>query len=68
MLIWTTADCHLEPFNVFEQKYPELVSYDSDGIRINTLSFWEKERAEMQLMSCATEITTNVWVRLSVNQ
>ncbi|KAI8149218.1 protein-tyrosine phosphatase-like protein [Fennellomyces sp. T-0311] len=51
-----------DPFTTIEERYPELVSYDSNGVCINTVSFWEREREEMRVMSGATEITPNVWV------
>ncbi|KAI7848672.1 protein-tyrosine phosphatase-like protein [Circinella umbellata] len=51
-----------DPFTVIEDKYPDLVSYDSNGTSMNTISFWEREREEMRFMSGATEITPNVWV------
>ena len=56
----------IDPFTVIEEKYPELVSYDSNGASINTISFWEREREEMRFMSGATEITPNVWVKYSL--
>ena len=56
----------IDPFTVIEEKYPEHVSYDSNGASMNTISFWEWEREEMRFMSGATEITPNVWVKYSL--
>ncbi|KAI9485121.1 hypothetical protein BDB00DRAFT_851596 [Zychaea mexicana] len=51
-----------DPFAKIEEKHPELISYNSSGMCMNTISFWEREREEMRLMSGAIEITPNVWV------
>ncbi|KAG0169928.1 tyrosine/serine/threonine protein phosphatase pps1 [Apophysomyces sp. BC1034] len=51
-----------DPFSLFEQQYPDLVFFDSNGIQTNSMSFWEREREEMRVMSSASEVTENIWM------
>ncbi|KAI8997139.1 hypothetical protein BDB01DRAFT_769965 [Pilobolus umbonatus] len=51
-----------DDFTVFEQKYPDLVMYDSAGKSIHRLDLNELENIQMREMSVATEITENVWI------
>lgn len=52
-----------DPFSVFEREYPTLVAIDSHGFTRNKLDFFEREREEMRVLTQATEISPNVWVR-----
>lgn len=52
-----------DPFAEFERHYPRLVSIDSHGFSRNRLNFFEREREEMRVLTAATEIGPNVWVR-----
>lgn len=52
----------LDGFDVFEEYYPDLVAVDSSGRSAKRVDFIEREREEMQRLTKATEIDTNVWV------
>ncbi|KAJ1032515.1 hypothetical protein NDA16_000538 [Ustilago loliicola] len=51
-----------DSFSAFEQRFPSLVSLDSNGFERNRVDFVEREREEMERMTRATEIHDNVWV------
>ncbi|KDN52204.1 hypothetical protein K437DRAFT_261601 [Tilletiaria anomala UBC 951] len=51
-----------DPFDVFEEQFPELVSVDSAGRSANRVDFVDREREEMQRLTRASEIDTNVWL------
>lgn len=51
-----------DSFNAFEQRFPSLVSIDSNGFERNRVDFVEREREEMERMTHATEIHDNVWL------
>ncbi|EKD12260.1 uncharacterized protein L3040_000270 [Drepanopeziza brunnea f. sp. 'multigermtubi'] len=51
------------PFEVFEQKYPEIVYTDSRGqMTGKVMDFFHQERTEMCTMTKASEIHHNVWL------
>ncbi|KAF0530561.1 Dual specificity protein phosphatase PPS1 [Gigaspora margarita] len=52
----------IEPFSIFEEEYPELVAIDSQGNVRNKIDFSNREREEMQTLTAASEISTNVWL------
>jgi len=52
----------IEPFNTFEQQYPDLVCLDSQGNSLNRINFWEQEREEMYVLTKASQITKGVWL------
>lgn len=52
-----------DPFSVFEELFPELVSIDSKGkLTGHVVEFYHWERSEMCTMSRATEISRNVFL------
>lgn len=52
-----------EPFSVFEELFPELVSIDSRGkLTGHVVEFYHWERSEMCKMSRASEISRNVFL------
>ncbi|KAN0061584.1 tyrosine/serine/threonine protein phosphatase pps1 [Thecaphora frezii] len=51
-----------EPFEVFEQSFPDLVAIDSCGYSRNRVDFVDREREEMQRLTAASEIDDNVWL------
>uniref|UniRef100_V5EMP3 Protein tyrosine phosphatase n=1 Tax=Kalmanozyma brasiliensis (strain GHG001) TaxID=1365824 RepID=V5EMP3_KALBG len=51
-----------EPFPVFEERFPSLISIDSNGFDRNRVDFVDREREEMERMTQATEIHDNVWL------
>ncbi|GAC97291.1 hypothetical protein PHSY_004876 [Pseudozyma hubeiensis SY62] len=51
-----------EPFEVFEERFPLLVTVDSNGFDRNRVDFVDRERDEMERMTHATEIHDNVWL------
>lgn len=51
-----------ESFEVFEQRFPWLISVDSNGLERNGVSFRKREREEMERMTHASEIHDNVWL------
>ncbi|EAQ86910.1 hypothetical protein CHGG_08163 [Chaetomium globosum CBS 148.51] len=51
------------PFAEFEEKHPEIVSVNSEGLLTGTvLDFFHQERREMYDMTRASEISHNVWL------
>jgi dual specificity MAP kinase phosphatase len=51
------------PFAEFEEKHPEIVSVNSEGLLTGTvLDFFHQERREMYEMTQASEISHNVWL------
>ncbi|KAH6851214.1 hypothetical protein B0I37DRAFT_353575 [Chaetomium sp. MPI-CAGE-AT-0009] len=53
----------ISPFAEFEEKYPEIVSVNSEGLLTgNVLDFFHQERREMYEMTRASEISHNVWL------
>ncbi|SPO24880.1 related to protein tyrosine phosphatase PPS1 [Ustilago trichophora] len=51
-----------DSFTTFEQRFPSLVSVDSNGFDRNRVDFVDRERDEMERMTRATEIYDNVWL------
>lgn len=51
-----------DSFDTFEQRFPSLVSVDSNGFDRNRVDFVEREREEMERMTRASEIHDNVWL------
>ncbi|PSR79143.1 hypothetical protein BD289DRAFT_105370 [Coniella lustricola] len=50
-------------FHVFEEKHPDLVAVDSDGLLTgHVLDFIQQERREMFIMTKPSEIAHNVWM------
>ncbi|SJX61071.1 related to protein tyrosine phosphatase PPS1 [Sporisorium reilianum f. sp. reilianum] len=52
----------IEPFKVFEERFPSMVAVDSKGSERNRIDFVERESDEMQRMARASEIHDNVWL------
>jgi len=53
----------VSPFAEFEEKHPEIVSVNSDGLLTGSvLDFFHQERREMYEMTQASEISHNVWL------
>merc|ERR1712000_61428 len=62
ILKYNTFIC-TSPFEIFEQKYPEIVSTDSRGqMTGRVMDFFHQERIEMCTMTKASEIHHNVWL------
>lgn len=60
--IYNTFVC-TNPFHIFQERHPELVAVDSDGLLTgNVLDFIHQERKEMFIMTKPSEISHNVWM------
>lgn len=49
-------------FDVFEERYPELVAVNAAGTSTNRVDFVDGEREEMELLTRASPLDTNVWI------
>ncbi|KAL2140055.1 hypothetical protein VTI28DRAFT_4302 [Corynascus sepedonium] len=59
---YSTFIC-VSPFAEFEEKHPEIVSVNSEGLLTGkVLDFLHQERLEMYEMTQASEISHNVWL------
>ncbi|KAK0552716.1 tyrosine/serine/threonine protein phosphatase pps1 [Tilletia horrida] len=54
-----------DAFETFEKQFDFLVAVDGQGRERHTVNFIDREREEMQRLTRATEIETNVWLGCS---
>lgn len=57
---------YIDPFINFETYYPELVAINSQGVVVNKLDFTIREAEEMRVLTTASLIAPNVYVRFSL--
>ncbi|KAH9813573.1 hypothetical protein DFH28DRAFT_1096186 [Melampsora americana] len=51
-----------ERFEGFEKEFSELVAVDGWGFRRSKIDFFERERLEMESLTCASLIEENLWL------
>lgn len=52
----------VDPFEVFERRYPDLVAVSSHGFSRHRVDFFEREREEMRILTQASPIGEGVWL------